>query len=67
MIADREKVYVCFIDLKKAFDSVNRAKLAQILADSTIDRNLVRTIKNFLQDTVINYQEHRIHTNIGVP
>ena len=28
VVKQREKVYVCFIDLKKAFDSVNRKKLA---------------------------------------
>ena len=28
---------------------------------------ITKTLKNFLENTVINYQAHRIFTNIGVP
>ena len=56
-----------FLDLKKAFDSVDRVKLVQILRATSIKNDLVDIIKDFLQDTVINYQENRIETNVGVP
>ena len=66
-ISERTKVYVCFLDLKKAFDSVDRVKLVRKLEERGIAPTLTRTLKDFLSDTVINYQNHRIETNIGVP
>ena len=66
-ISERTKVYVCFLDLKKAFDSVDRVKLVRKLEERGIAPPLTRTLRDFLSDTVINYQSHRIGTNIGVP
>jgi hypothetical protein len=38
--------YIACIDLEKAFDTVNRAKLWEILQNKGIPRHVVRTIQN---------------------
>ena len=40
-----KKVYVAFVDFKKAFDSVHRSKLFEILVEKGISGNLLNTIK----------------------
>ena len=66
-VEERNRVYVCFLDLRRAFDSVDRNKLLHILAKRGHSSNLVATLGDFLQNTVINYSNHRIGTNVGVP
>ena len=46
-----------FIDLKKAFDSVDRKLLVDILKGSGIAGDLVKTLANFLMGTVIKYKD----------
>ena len=40
-----KKFYVAFVDFKKAFDSVHRSKLFEILVEKGISGNLLHTIK----------------------
>ena len=43
---DRE-VHACFIDLQKAFDSVNRKEMWKALKEHDVNNNLVEAIKSF--------------------
>jgi hypothetical protein len=45
--------YIAFIGLEKAFNTVNRAKLWEILQNKGIPRNLIRTVQNMYMNTVI--------------
>ena len=67
VVKNRNWIYVTFLDLRKAFDSVDRVRLVQLLRKTTMKSDLVTIIKNCLQNTVINYQQNRIETNVGVP
>ena len=40
----RSRLYVCFVDFKKAFDSVNRNKLWQVLKTNGIKGNIFRVV-----------------------
>ena len=62
----RPKTYVVFIDLKKAFDTVNRAKLLQIMLDRGFDHLAVRAYRNFCDGMKLRTEEHKVLTNIGV-
>ena len=42
-----EKAHLCFIDLQKAFDSVNRKQLWKALKEHKVDSNLIKVIKSF--------------------
>jgi hypothetical protein len=45
--------YIAFIDLEKAFDTVNRAKVWEILQNKGIPRRLIRTVQSMYVNTVI--------------
>jgi hypothetical protein len=45
--------YIAFIDLEKAFDTVNRAKLWEILQNKGIQRYLIRTVQSMYMNAVI--------------
>ena len=66
-ISNRHNQFIAFIDLKKAFDSVNRSKLIEVLLEKQFDKSLISTIKNMLEGTVMNYQGHKTETFVGVP
>ena len=67
-MSKRTWTYVVFIDLRKAFDSVDRKRLVDILKESGVNGDLVRALANFLTGTAIRYKdEHRVDTNVGVP
>jgi hypothetical protein len=42
--------YVAFMDLEKAFDTVNRAKLWEILQNIGIPRHLIRTVQEYVYE-----------------
>ena len=42
----RGKLYVCFVDFKRAFDSINREKLWSILKSNGLKGNLFKVIKS---------------------
>jgi hypothetical protein len=45
--------YIAFIDLEKVFDTVNRAKIWEILRNKGISRHLIRTVQSMYMNTVI--------------
>ena len=44
------KLYVCFVDFKKAFDSVHRNKLFEILSKNGIKGNLFKAIRSIYEN-----------------
>ena len=42
-----KKAHICFIDLQKAFDSVNREQLWKALREHNVDTNLIKVIQSF--------------------
>jgi hypothetical protein len=57
-----EAVYQLFIDLKKAYDSVRREALSNILVEFVIPKKLVRLIKMCLPET---YTRVRVGKNLS--
>ena len=65
-----KKNFLMLIDLKKAFDYVNRMKLFQILyarCRSDQDRHLVKLIELLYKQNFIQIGEHYVETSAGVP
>ena len=52
--AKKRKVYVAFIDYRKAFDSVDRSKMWEILQKHGINGNMLRTIKSISTSVLSN-------------
>lgn len=48
---ESQKVYALFIDLKAAFNNVNRKKLWTIMEKKGIDKNLIGRIKGIYKET----------------
>ena len=46
LIEYNRPAYLCFIDLKKAFDHVQLRDIIHLLYDRQIPHNLIKTIKN---------------------
>ena len=64
--SDKEKKLLVFIDIKKAYDSVNREKLLKILDEADISENLINTMRDFYNKTKLIYKGITIHTNKGL-
>lgn len=47
----REKVYALFIDLKAAFDKVNRKKLWKIIEKNEVSKGLIWKIRKLYEET----------------
>ena len=63
----REKTYLLFIDLKKAFEKVPRRGLIQKMTDMNIIVQLVETIHEILRGTKAEVNDEKINMDIGVP
>ena len=63
----RTRQYLTFIDLKKAFDKVNRHKLIQLVHKMGISPNLTVIINDLLSNTTGTISDQTIHTTAGVP
>ena len=48
---DKQKVYSCFLDLKGAFDKVNRKKLWKIMENVGISKELIKEIRALFEET----------------
>ena len=57
---------VVFVDIMKAFDSINRKEICNILS-TVMDKADIQLIKWFYTHSTIEYEGHTIHTNNGVP
>ena len=50
-IAEGRKIYIIFVDLKAAFDTVNRDKLWTVIEEAEISRYLTERIKELYEET----------------
>lgn len=48
-----EKIYAMFVDLKAAFDSIDRERLWSILEEKKINKGLIRKIREVYEDTKV--------------
>ena len=55
------------MDLKRAFDSVPRARLLEKLKQKGVSQQLINFFADSLMDTTMNVKGEKIKTNIGVP
>lgn len=70
-LAKNKKVFTCFIDMKKAFDSISRAKIWESLRKKGVDEGLVRAIKSIYKETynvvrTCNVLSEKFKTSEGV-
>jgi hypothetical protein len=57
------KVFVCFVDFKKVFDSVWRQALLFKLLDKGIGRNFYKIIKHIYSNTKYSYKSSNFYSN----
>ena len=62
----RPKYYMLFIDLAKAFDSIDRSILISTMKDRGINDSLVKAFSNMLASTSMLIDGQKVATNIGV-
>lgn len=57
---ERGKLYVCFADLKAAFDRVNRKKLGEIMRRMGVNEKLTRRIEEIYEETknIVRIRKH---------
>ena len=63
----RQRTFVLFIDLKKAFDKVNRQHLLNKMERYGFAGNLIDAIENLIMDTEVIVDGKRYPTELGVP
>ncbi|XP_029054322.1 uncharacterized protein LOC114881649 [Osmia bicornis bicornis] len=61
IMREKGKVIACFIDLKAAFDSVDRGVLMEILKEKGVRRGLRERIKEVLREA-----KSRVRTEVGL-
>ena len=64
---NREKTYLVFIDLKKAFDKVPRRSLVMKLLHQGFRPSLVQTVHSILEGTKAVVDNRTIDMDLGVP
>lgn len=64
---NRPEYFKLNIDAAKAFDSVLRHKVINILNDKGVDNQLTNAIANTLRDTYMEIDGKEVKTHIGVP
>ena len=55
-----------FIDLAKAFDSIDRGKLIETMQRRGINGSLIKAFTNMLASTSMMIDGNQVNTNIGV-
>ncbi|GAB4817192.1 hypothetical protein N2152v2_004238 [Parachlorella kessleri] len=63
-VSKQQRLYLAFVDLLKAFDSVNRAALWVVLLQSGLPEDLVRVLADLHQDTTCRM---RVHSSYSQP
>ena len=58
--------YLFFVDLKKAFDSIDRGLLLRKLKGADINDNLVMALRSFYDGMSLEVDGEKVKTNIGV-
>ena len=61
-VAKQRRLYLAFVDLLKAFDSVNRAALWVVLLQSGLPEDLVRVLADLHQDTTCRMRVRSSHS-----
>ena len=62
-----EKFYICFIDFKAAFDSIDHSILFNKLLNSGLDQITLNRIKLIFNSGQSLVGENQVHLNKGVP
>ena len=55
-----------FIDISKAFDSINRNKLLKMMADRGFNGLLIKAFEKLFADTRMVIDDEKVYTNKGV-
>jgi len=63
----RQQYPIAFLDLRKALDTVSRAKLLQKMVNKGINTGLVRAIRDLLTNTRMHIDDQKFTTYRGVP
>ena len=50
-----EELYLTFLDIEKAYDTVDRRKLMELLAHLGVEENIVRVLKNLYTDNMVKF------------
>ena len=58
--------YLLFIDISKAFDSINRNKLLKMMADRGFNGLLIKAFEKLFADTRMVINDEKVYTNKGV-
>ena len=61
----RTDVYIVFIDLEKAFDSVNRPKLLKTIIKRGYNNTIIRAYRQFMEGMTLETASGKAETNIG--
>ena len=64
----RPKHFLLFVDLKKAFDTINRAKLIENLYEKKVNETVVNAVRQIYSKTLMQTNERRkpVQTSKGV-
>ena len=62
----RKKFFFLFVDLAKAFDTVSRPKLVDLLYEKGVDKTLVNAIRALYSDTRMLVDGRSVKTELGV-
>jgi retron-type reverse transcriptase len=66
-VRHRTRTFLTFIDLRRAFDNLDRAKLIDRLDRTSISKDILKTIRLLLANSFIVIDNKTIRTDIGVP
>ena len=62
----KPREYLLFVDLKKAFDSVDRAMLLRLLKNAGANDRLIRALRSLYDGMALLVDDVEVKTNIGV-
>ena len=65
-VKQRGQFFLLFIDLRKAFDTIDRAKLLQQMRDKRINTNIIMAMRDIYQKMDLMVDNVAVPTNIGV-
>ena len=62
----KPKEYLFFLDLKKAFDTIDRGMLIQKMINKGFNSKIITATRVFYQNMTLKVKDEEILTNIGV-
>jgi len=63
----KEKLYTAFLDIRKAFDTVNHKKLLRVLQEKGTPQNYIQALRNMLYDRKVSLGDEIIKMMQGTP